>query len=133
MLIFHAFENKIDHPKKFDKSYGKATVIHGWDIKVLSFDYFSLEILIVPHEKVFSESLLYPRSEQQMKRKRPGEQQQHLCRGHQTSATIVLNSERCVYFRGNTVSRRFGGTNNSYHKETIVFNNYTLRKTRAEG
>ena len=62
-----------------------------------------LEITILSLE-IFSESQLYLRKEQTLKRKEPGEQQRAICGPHQTSAGFVLNLENCVHSRDNTGS-----------------------------
>ena len=66
------------------------------------------EEIIIHTQDLFSGSQLYPRNKQNLKRKRPGEQQRHVCWPHQTDATIVLNLEKCVYFTSDTGSGRFG-------------------------
>ena len=56
-----------------------------------------------------------------MKRNRPGEQQQAICGGHQTSARFVINLEN-VCISAAKLGPENKGPNNNYHKETIVFN-----------
>ena len=52
---------------------------------------------------MLSKSQLHQRSKQQLKRKRPIEQQQPVCAAQMTSARFVLDLEECVYFNSQTV------------------------------
>ena len=72
-----------------------------------------LETITLTVENV-SESQLYPRSEQKLKRTKAAEQQRHDLQPNQTNAIFVSNLEIWVYFSCQTESRRFGGPNNNY-------------------
>ena len=60
-------------------------------IKILSLAY------VFVFSEIISESQLYRRKEQNLKRKKRIEQQRFDLTGHQTSATFVSNVENCVY------------------------------------
>ena len=88
--ISFILRQKMINPKKSEKLLWKTTVIHGWDIKQMSLALGFLKIIILTYE-LFSESQLYQRKEQQLKRKTPGEQQQPDFLANRLDARFVLN------------------------------------------
>ena len=62
---------------------------------------------------MFSESHLDLRSEQTLKRQKPGEQQQSVCAARQTSAINVVDLEKCVDFSSLNWVREIRGPNNN--------------------
>ena len=84
-------QQKLIPPKKFEKirkNNRNAWLGHNIIVSCLVF----LEIIVLTLD-LFSESQLYPRSEQNNKRKTPREQEGPICAGHQTSEIFVLNIE----------------------------------------
>ena len=81
------------------------------------------KILIIRTNDSFSESQLYLRKKQQMKRKTFGEQQQPICGAHQTDARFLFDLENACISGGQTGSGKKRGPNNNHYSETILFNN----------
>ena len=96
--------------KKLETINGKTIVIHGWDIKKLSFALF-IEVIIITLE-MFSESQLYPSKKQKLKRKTPGEQ--HNFPAHRLDARFGLNLEACVFLGASWVWEQTDPNNNYY-------------------
>ena len=59
---------------------------------------------IIRTKEMFSESQLYQRKEQKLKRKTRGEQQQADFPVHRLDARFVYKLRKCVYFSGQTGS-----------------------------
>ena len=80
----------------------KTIVIPGWNIQIL----FLAHVFLKSNHS--HPGFVIPKQEATNEAKKRCWQQGLVCGGNQTGATFVLKLEKCLYFKGQTGSTRFG-------------------------